>query len=95
VSREAVMRRMLDRRLVTKAEYERKAAEWSAQTEQEGGGGNYYATQATYLGGRYLELVFGQYYQGKLSLEQVADYLGVKTKSVAGLEEFTVASHTR
>lgn len=91
VSREAVFRRMLDRGLITRALYEKKAADWAAQSEEEDKtGGNYYATQATYLGGRYLQLVFGNYYQGKLSLEQVADYLGVKTKSVAGLEEFAV-----
>lgn len=91
VSREAVFRRMLDRGLITRALYETKAAEWAAQAEeQDRTGGNYYATQAAYLGGRYLQLVFGNYYQGKLSLEQVADYLGVKTKSVAGLEEFAV-----
>jgi len=29
----------------------------------------------------------GKYYQGRLTIEQVADYLGVKSKSVAGLEE--------
>lgn len=90
VSREAVFRRILDRGLVTKAEYEKKAAEWAAQAEKEGGGGYYYATQAAYLGQHYLQLVFGRYYQGKLSLEQTAEYLGVRTKSVAGLEEFAV-----
>ncbi|HWO00975.1 MAG TPA: XRE family transcriptional regulator [Blastocatellia bacterium] len=90
VSREAVLRRVLDKGLVTKSDYEEKAAEWAAQVEEEGSGGNYYATQATYLGNRYLRLVFGKYYQGKLSLEQVAEYLGVKTKSVAGLEELAV-----
>jgi hypothetical protein len=33
-----------------------------------------------------MQLVFAKHYQGRLSLEQVADYLGVRTKSVAGLE---------
>lgn len=91
VSREVVFRRLLDKGLVTQAQYEEKAAQWAAQAgEREGPGGNYYATQATYLGERYLKLVFGRHYQGQLSLEQVADYLGVKTKSVAGLEEFAL-----
>jgi Zn-dependent peptidase ImmA (M78 family) len=91
VSREVVFRRLRDKGLVTQAQYEEKAAEWAAQAEQrEGSGGNYYATQAAYLGEGYLKLVFGRHYQGQLSLEQVADYLGVKTKSVAGLEEFAL-----
>jgi Zn-dependent peptidase ImmA (M78 family) len=91
VSREAVFRRLLDKGLVTQVQYERKAAEWAAQAaERRSSRGNYYATQATYLGERYLKLVFGRHYQGQLSLEQVADYLGVRTKSVAGLEEFAL-----
>ena len=91
VSREVVFRRLRDKGLVTQAQYEAKAAEWAAQAEQrEGSGGNYYATQAAYLGEGYLKLVFGRHYQGQLTLEQVADYLGVKTKSVAGLEEFAL-----
>jgi Zn-dependent peptidase ImmA (M78 family) len=88
VSREAVFRRLLDKHFVSQALYEAKAAEWAAQAEQrEGAGGNYYATHATYLGDHYLRLVLGKHYQGKLTLEEVAEYLGVKTKNVAGLEQ--------
>lgn len=86
VSREAVLRRMLDRALVEPAYYEAKAKQWAEDFESSGEGGDYYATQSTYLGDRYLRLVFGKHYQGRLSLEQVADYLGVRTKSVAGIE---------
>ena len=86
VSREVVLRRMLDRGLVEPASYEAKAKQWAEEFEGAGEGGDYYATQSTYLGDRYLRLVFGKHYQGRLSLEQVADYLGVRTKSVAGLE---------
>lgn len=56
--------------------------------------GNYYATQAAYLGEHYLKLVLGKHYQGRISLEQVADYLGVKPKNVAGLEEFAFQGAT-
>lgn len=86
VSREAILRRMLDRGLVEAAYYETKAKQWAEEFESAGEGGDYYATQSIYLGDRYLRLVFGKHYQGRLSLEQVADYLGVRTKSVAGLE---------
>lgn len=86
VSREAILRRILDRGLVEQAYYEAKAKQWAEESENGGAGGDYYATQSTYLGERYLQLVFSKHYQGRLSLEQVADYLGVRTKSVAGLE---------
>jgi Zn-dependent peptidase ImmA (M78 family) len=86
VSREAVLRRILDRGLVEQGYYEAKVKQWAEESENGGAGGDYYATQSTYLGERYLQLVFSKHYQGRLSLEQVADYLGVRTKSVAGLE---------
>lgn len=87
VSREAVLRRLLDRGLVEQSYYEAKANQWAGEAKNGGSGGDYYATQATYLGEHYLQLVFSKHYQGKLTLEQAADYLGVRTKSVAGLEE--------
>jgi Zn-dependent peptidase ImmA (M78 family)/transcriptional regulator with XRE-family HTH domain len=92
VSWEVVLRRFFDKQLVSKEFYQKKVKEWAAKAdrEKEKTGGNYYATQATYLGDHYLKLVFGKHYQGKLSLEQVADYLGVKTKSVAGLENLVL-----
>lgn len=87
VSREAVLRRLLDARLVDRQYYQQAVEQWKQEVEGSGKpGGDYYATQASYLGEHYLRLVFGKHYQGRLSLEQVADYLGVRTKSVAGLE---------
>lgn len=95
VSREAVLRRLLDKGLVSQELYEEKAAEWAGQANQrESDGGNYYATQAAYLGEHYLKLVLGKHYQGRISLEQVADYLGVKPKNVPGLEEFAFQGAT-
>lgn len=92
VSREVILRRLLDRGLVSQEHYEAKTQKWisEAAAGEKGEGGNYYATQATYLGDRYLQLVFSKHYQGKLSVEQVADYLGVKTRSVAGLEQLAL-----
>lgn len=92
VSREAVARRLLDRGLLTPAEYRRRAAEWAKQMKSQPAapGGSYYANQAAYLGESYMRLVFGKHYQGKLSLEQAADYLGVKTASVGELDLFAL-----
>lgn len=87
VSREAVLRRALDRGLVDRAFYEERASQWSDEAKRGGSRGNYYSTQASYLGEKYLRLVFTKHYQGHLTTEQVAEYLGVRTKSVAGLEK--------
>jgi Zn-dependent peptidase ImmA (M78 family) len=89
VSREVVARRLLDCRIIDANEYKKYVHHLnneSAKDQSNGSGGNYFATQATYLGDKYLQLVFKKYYQGRLSIEQVADYFGVKVKSVAGLE---------
>jgi len=86
VSREAVLRRLLDLGLVTRDYYMAQAKRWADEKKGGGKGGNPSATQASYLGEHYMQLVFGKHYQGRLTLEQVAEYLGVKTKSVADLE---------
>jgi Zn-dependent peptidase ImmA (M78 family) len=88
VSRESVLRRFLDLSLVTLAYYLRKSSEWNAQYDsgKSPPGGDYYATQASYLGEKYLRSVFEKYYQGRLNLNQVSEYLGVKVKSIPGLE---------
>lgn len=91
VSRQVVLLRLLSLGMVTQAHYDTKAAEWKADYEgkQAGdeGGGNYYNTQTAYLGERFLRLVFGKYYEGKISIEQLADMLNVRVSSVPGLEQ--------
>lgn len=92
VSRNAVLWRFAESNIVSWDRYFDLAREWAAEHEGgKGSGGNYYATQATYLGERYLQLVFSKHYQGKINSEQVADYLGVKAKSVGGLEALALS----
>lgn len=89
VSREVILRKLLDRGVVSQEYYEEMAEKWIQQfeeTRRSGRGGDYYATQAEYLGDRYMNLVFSQYYEGKVSLQQLASYLNIKAKSVEGLE---------
>jgi len=91
VSREAILRRLYDKGLVDANYYQQKSQEWNDEYEQSrktsGGSGNYYATQFVYLGENYLKLAFSKYYQGKFGIEQLADYLNVKVKSIPGLEQ--------
>lgn len=86
VSREVVLRRFLDMGRISSAYYAAKVKQWNNEYEAGGSGGNYYSTQAAYLGEAYLRLVFSNLYQGRITLEQAADHLGVKTKSISGLE---------
>ena len=90
VSRETILRCFLERSLIDQIYYDQKVRQWLKEAESNGSGGNYYLTQNAYLSERYMALVFSKHYQGKLSVEQVADYLGVKTKSVARLEELVL-----
>lgn len=91
VSREVILRKLLDRGQVSDKFYKDKVRQWwdeylKSKTDDEGRG-NYYPTQVAYLGNKYLSLVFGKLYQGLLTTDQAADYLGVKTKNVAGIEQ--------
>ncbi len=87
VSREVILRKFYDRRLVGKQFYEQKVKEWIKVRVKSGKGGDYYRNKRVYLGEPYIELVFSQLYQNRISIEQLADYLGVKVKNVPGMEE--------
>jgi Zn-dependent peptidase ImmA (M78 family)/transcriptional regulator with XRE-family HTH domain len=92
VSREVILRRLLQMDLVSQRVYSSKASQWAQDyfdnAPEEGG--NYYLTQAAYLSERYMQMAFGNFYQGRISLEQLAGYLNVKASNVAGLEEIVV-----
>ncbi|KVF18110.1 DNA-binding protein [Burkholderia vietnamiensis] len=86
VSREAMLRRLLDQGRVSPAFYRSKAAMWSAQ-RRDTAGGSYYANQGAYLSDRFAREVVGRHYRHQITLEQAADFLGIKPKSFAGFEE--------
>jgi len=88
VSRETILRRMLDRGQVTHEHYAKKAQQWTEERSRGGNGGNYYLSKGAYLGERYVEVVFSQYHQGRISVEQAAEYLGAKTRNVPKMEEW-------
>jgi Zn-dependent peptidase ImmA (M78 family) len=86
VSREAVLRRFLDQGRVTQDFYENKAKQWAAQ-KKESGGGNWYLNQGAYLSDRFAKEVVSRHYRHQITLEQAADFLGIKPKNFAGFEE--------
>ncbi|MCU7890273.1 MAG: ImmA/IrrE family metallo-endopeptidase [Candidatus Thiodiazotropha sp. (ex Ustalcina ferruginea)] len=86
VSREAVLRRLLDQNSVSKVFYERKVKIWNAQKKQSSGG-DWYLNQGAYLSNRFMNEVIGRHYRHQITLEHAADLLGIKPKNFAGLEE--------
>ena len=95
VSREVVLRKLLDNNFISQKEYSLKVSEWyseqvgKSQDKNKKSGGDSYANQATYLGENYLKLVFNKYYQGQYDIERVADYLNIKkVATVEKLEQY-------
>ncbi len=91
VSREVILRRFVDKKLVTSDYYKQMVAKWRSVKPKKGDGGpDYYKKKRAYLGERYLELVFSRLYQNKISINQAADYLGVKVSKMPGMEGLLV-----
>lgn len=86
VSREAILRRFLDKEMVSKQIYEKKVKDWNGQIKSSGQG-NWYSTKNAYLSARFAREVLTKHYNKSLSIEQASDYLGIKPKNFAGLEQ--------
>ena len=86
VSREAVLRRLLDLGRVSQELYEQKARFWASQ-KKAASGGDWYASQNTYLSDRFAQEVIGRHYRNQISVEQASEYLGIKARNFAGLEQ--------
>ncbi len=86
VSREAVLRCLLDRGRVGQRFYEQRAKSWAAQ-KKGAPGGSYYNTQGAYISDRFAREVVGRHFRNQISLEHAADLLGIKPKSYSQFEE--------
>jgi len=95
VSREVILRKLLDKKKIDQKYYKLKVEQWTKEYEQEekgkwGGGGNYYANVANYLGNKFINLAFNKYYNGRCSIEQLAVYLNIKVTNVPKFEHFVL-----
>lgn len=90
VSREVVLRRLLDRGWVSSSMYEAFTHQWIQEAEKgrqhKGVGGDYYNTKTAYLGDSFLRLAFSRYHAGLVGVAELADHLGVKAKNISKLE---------
>ena len=96
VSREVILRKFLDLGRIDSDFYYNKVDSWKkvSTSGKSSGGGNYYFTKGAYLGSKYIEKVFSQYYQDRITTERLADYLDIKVKSIPGVESLLYKSET-
>ena len=94
VSREVVLRRFLDARRVEQEFYERKVAEWDRESPRRpaGSGGDWYATRSAYMSTAFLKLAFHRYANGRITVDQLADHIGVKAANIGRFEEVFLRS---
>jgi len=92
VSREVILRKLLDMGKIERSYYLEKRREWIEQAQQaknkktNGSTGNYYNNIKAYLGKNYIDLVFEKLYQNKISRKYAADYLDIKVANLPNLE---------
>ncbi|MCL2365152.1 MAG: ImmA/IrrE family metallo-endopeptidase [Defluviitaleaceae bacterium] len=91
VSREVIMRKLLNIGRINRSTYEDKRNEYNQdwfrnneddKNKKSKSTGNYFATQLTYKGRQYTELAFNGYYAQKYNITQLAHYMGMKIQSV-------------
>jgi Zn-dependent peptidase ImmA (M78 family) len=91
VSREVILRRLLDYGAVDQACYASKAKEWNGDyLRQSRGtkGGNPYRTKLSYLGEGFSRLAFENYRQGRLSKAELALHLNVRARKLDKFESY-------
>jgi Zn-dependent peptidase ImmA (M78 family) len=91
VSREVILRRLLEQRAISAEDYEALSAKWNKDYLRTSGGrkgGNYYLTRLAYLGEGFTRLAFDNHAAGRLSPVDLANHLNVKARSLKKLSAF-------
>lgn len=88
VSREVILRRLLDLGLVSSEYYEQKSREWNRDylRTRKSPGGNYYLTKISYLGEGYTRSAFLRYKQGRFDQIELANHLNMNSRNLSRLE---------
>ena len=95
VSREVILRKLLDASQVDQTTYQRLVHEWWEAWQEArargSSGGNYYASQMAYLGESFVDLGFSQYRAGNVTRADLADHFGMRAETVGRLEDYLLA----
>ena len=87
VSREVILRRFRDADRISQAFYEERKREWDGQIGgKASSGGSFYLTKGAYLSERLMSEVFARYGRRQISVDEAADFIGVKPKQVDEIE---------
>jgi Zn-dependent peptidase ImmA (M78 family) len=91
ISREVILRKLLDHGEVNSRYYEQKAAEWNKEylaREKKTAGGNFYLTHLAYLGEGFSQLAFENYHRGRINSTDLADHLNINARYLSKLEKY-------
>lgn len=91
VSREVVLRRLFEHKLVTSETYDALSKQWNKdylRSRTEKPGGDYYRTRLAYLGEGFTHLAFERFYEGRLNKVQVATHLNINARNIDKLEKY-------
>lgn len=93
VSKEVVLRRLLDLQLTDRTQYARLTKRWNEQyrklkeeRRQQAGGPAYQTLVISHLGKKFVYGVLESYHAGRFDVARAADFLGVKVGQVAKIE---------
>ena len=88
VSREVIYRKLLELNKISKNFYEKihnELKEEIYRNNKKSNGENYYSTQKSYLGDNYIYDVCKTYYNGKIDIYEVSNFLNVKIEGIPRL----------
>lgn len=88
VSREVILRKLVDRGLIPRAEYEPFVLKWNKEERKKRKGGDYYRNQISKFGRNYIESVLMKYRNGLINDSQVGDYISIKPGNINMLETY-------
>ena len=94
VSREVVLRRLLEEGRIGSDEYKELVQAWRddyLRREERAGGGSYYANVGTYLSDKYARAVLFQYHSGRIGVGEAAEHLRMKAQNIERFEAFLLS----
>lgn len=86
VSREVILRKLLDLGFATEAQYRELKQKWDSEFLNRDGGGNYYANKISALGRNFILKILDTYSKGRITDSQMRSYLDIKISNIPSLE---------
>ncbi len=92
VSREVILRKLLDKKKVSQEIYEKKSKEWNEDylraRKNVKSSGDYYRTRLAYVGEGFATLAFTNYYSKRINKADLASHLNIKARYINNLESY-------